>query len=35
MPDELVNCNGKEMVLLPNETFLKMDQKLKMLSGSK
>ena len=35
MPDKSVNSNGKEMVLLPTETFLKMDQKLKMLSESK
>lgn len=34
MPDKSVNSNG-EMVLLPKETFLKMDQKLKMLSESK
>lgn len=31
VPDKSVNSNG-EMVLLPKETFLKMDQKLKMLS---
>ena len=33
--DESVNSNGREMVLLPKETFLKMDQNLKMLSESK
>ena len=32
--DESVNSNGREMGLLPKETFLKMDQKLKMLSES-
>ena len=35
MPDKPVNSNGREMVLLPKQTFLKMDQKLKMLSESK
>ena len=35
VPDESVNSNGREMVLLPKETSLKMDQKLKMLSESK
>ena len=35
VPDESVNSNGREMVLLPKETFLKIDQKLKMLSESK
>ena len=35
VPDESVNFNGREMVLLPKETFLKMDQKLKILSESK
>ena len=35
VPDESVNPNGREMVLLPKETSLKMDQKLKMLSESK
>ena len=34
MPDKSVNSNG-ETVLLPKETFLKMDQKLEMLSESK
>ena len=34
MPDNSVNSNG-EVVLLLKETFLKMDQKLKMLSESK
>ena len=33
--DESVNSNGREMVLLPKETFLNMEQKLKMLSESK
>ena len=35
VPDEAVNSNGREMGFLPKETFLKMDQKLKMLSESK
>ena len=34
VPDTSVNSN-EEMVLLPKETFLKMDEKLKMLSESK
>ena len=33
--DESVNSTGKEMVLLWKETFLKVGQKLKMLSESK
>ena len=33
MSDKSVNSIG-EMVLLPKETFLKMDQKLEMLSES-
>ena len=33
VPDKSVNSNG-EMVLLPKETFLKMDQKLSELSTS-
>ena len=32
--DESVNSYGREMVLLPKETFLEMDRKLKMLSES-
>ena len=34
VPDKSVNSNGA-MVLLPKETFLKMDEKLKMLSESR
>ena len=33
--DKSVNANGREMLLLPKEMFLKMDQNLKMLSESK
>ena len=35
VPDESVNFNGRGMVLIPKETFLNMDQKLKMLSESR
>ena len=33
--DESVNSNGREMGLLPKETFLNMEQKLRMLPESK
>ena len=35
VPEESVNSNGRDMLLLSKETFLKMDPKLKMLSESK